>query len=72
MEIDYLNEEYELAIPTGDYETIGGFITANLGRIPLKGESLKIGKFNILIIRSDKTKVSLVKIIVNPDYSDQN
>ncbi len=72
MEIDYLNEEYELEIPAGDYETIGGFVTANLGRIPQKGESAKIGKFNIQILRSDKTKINLVKITINPDYLDQN
>lgn len=69
MEIDYLNEEYDLDIPTGDYETIGGFVTANLGRIPQKGESAKIGRFTILILRSDKTKVNLVKIIINPEIN---
>jgi CBS domain containing-hemolysin-like protein len=72
MEIDYLNEEYDLNIPAGDYETIGGFVTANLGRIPQKGESVKIGKFIVLILRSDKTKVNLVKISINPEFIGQN
>ncbi len=66
IEIDHLNEELELEIPAGDYTTIAGFITSNIGRIPQKGESVKIGRFNILIIRSDNTKISLVKVTIIP------
>ncbi|KAF0152479.1 MAG: putative transmembrane transporter [Ignavibacteria bacterium] len=61
-EIDLLNEEYELKIPEGDYETIAGFIMYKIGRIPVKGESFKIDDFTILILRSDKTKIDLVKL----------
>lgn len=62
VEIDFLNEEYELNIPEGDYETIAGYIMYKIGRIPLKGESFKIDNYTILILRSDKTKIELVKI----------
>jgi CBS domain containing-hemolysin-like protein len=67
IEIDHLNEEYELNIPAGDYATIAGFITASLGRIPQKGETVKIGRFNISILRSDSTKINLVKIVISPE-----
>lgn len=70
VEIDYLNEEYGLRIEEGDYETIAGFITAKLGRIPLKGESFKIGHFSILILKSDKTKIDLIKISIELDAHD--
>ena len=65
-EVDILNEEYELQIPEGDYETIAGFIMFRIGRIPNKGESFTIDNYTILIIRSDKTKIDLVKLTVNP------
>ncbi len=61
-EIDRLNEEFELNIPQGDYETIGGFITANLGRIPKKGETVEIMNFKINILHSDRTKINLIKL----------
>ncbi|MDH7604182.1 MAG: hemolysin family protein, partial [Melioribacter sp.] len=64
VEIDYLNEEHNFGIEEGDYETIAGFITTKLGRIPLKGESFKIDHFSILILKSSKTKIDLLKIIV--------
>ncbi|MEW6006236.1 MAG: hemolysin family protein [Stygiobacter sp.] len=62
VEIDALNEEYDLRIPEGDYETIAGYIMAKIGRIPLKGESFKIDDNQILILRSDKTKIDLIKL----------
>ncbi|MCX7797396.1 MAG: hemolysin family protein [Melioribacter sp.] len=64
VEIDYLNEEYSFGIEKGDYETIGGYITSKLGRIPIKGESFKIDHFTILILKSSKTKIDLLKITV--------
>ena len=70
VEIDILNEEYDLKIPEGDYETIAGFIMYKIGRIPVKGESFKIDNFTIMILRSDKTKIDLVKLTAeqnNPD-----
>jgi len=64
VEIDYLNEEHNFGIEEGDYETIAGYITTKLGRIPIKGESFKIDHFTILILKSSKTKIDLLKIIV--------
>jgi len=64
VEIDYLNEEHNFGIEEGEYETIAGYITTKLGRIPLKGESFKIDHFSILILKSSKTKIDLLKIIV--------
>ncbi|MFH1196512.1 MAG: hemolysin family protein [bacterium] len=64
IEIDYLNSEYELNIPEGDYETIGGYITTNLGKIPQRGDELDINHFKIMVLRSDKTKVDLVKLYI--------
>ncbi len=67
VEVDYINEKYNLKIPTGDYETIGGFITSQIGRIPAEGENLVIDKFNILIVRSAPAKIDVVKLVINPD-----
>jgi CBS domain containing-hemolysin-like protein len=62
VEIDYLNEEFNFSIPEGDYETIAGYITFTLGRIPVKGESFNIDNYSVYIIKSDKTKIDLIKI----------
>lgn len=64
-EIDQINEEYEINIEEGDYETIAGFITSRLGRIPIKGETFKIEHFTITILKADKTRIDLVKLVVD-------
>lgn len=67
VEIDRINEEFDLGFPEGDYETIAGYIISELGRIPVKSEVFSIGQYNFTILRSNKTRVDLVKIIVEPD-----
>lgn len=72
IEIDYLNEEYELNIPDGDYETIAGFITAQIGRFPDKGEKIKINNFDFVILHSSKIKINLLKMFVTPKSNKSN
>ncbi len=61
-EIDFINEEFEIGFPDGEYETIAGFITSQIGRIPVKGEKIIIGKFQIEILFADKVKIELIKV----------
>jgi len=71
VEIDFLNENYELNIPEGEYETIGGLIITHSGKIPLKGEIVKIGRFAFNIIRATNRKIDLVKMIVASSYKQK-
>ena len=67
VEIDFINEKYNLNIAGGDYETIGGFITTKLGRIPAEGENIILDNFNILIVRATPIKIEIIKLIVIAD-----
>lgn len=67
VEVDYLNEEMEFNIPEGDYETIAGFITYKIGRIPKKGESFKMDSYTILILKSDNTKIDMIKLTIDQE-----
>ncbi|MBL1214150.1 MAG: HlyC/CorC family transporter [Ignavibacteriae bacterium] len=65
VEVDFINEEFDLHFPDGDYETLAGYITHSTGNIPEKGDSYKIDHFKILILRADKKKIDLVKVVVD-------
>lgn len=67
VEIDHINEKFELNFPLGDYETIAGFITSHIGRIPKQGESIVIDDYNFLIARADNIRIELLKLVVNKD-----
>jgi len=71
VEIDYINEEFDLRIPEGDYETIGGYLTYKTGRIPLKGEILNLDHFKIVILSSNRTRVELVKLWADPEKLEE-
>ncbi|GAB4300821.1 MAG: hemolysin family protein [Ignavibacteriaceae bacterium] len=64
VEIDFINDKYNIGLPEGNYETIGGFITSATGRIPKQGEVIDIGNFSILIVRADQIKIELVRLTV--------
>jgi CBS domain containing-hemolysin-like protein len=66
VEIDHVNEKYDLKIEEGDYETLAGFITTKLGRIPAQGENVAIENFRIQIVRASAQKIELVKLILLP------
>lgn len=64
-EIDEINEKFRLQIPEGDYTTLGGFITDKLGRIPNAGEKIELENCNIIIEKSSRKRVILVKLILS-------
>lgn len=64
VEIDHINEMFNIDIPVGDFETIAGFIFDNIGRIPISGEVLRIDRFEILIARVNQIRIDLIKLTI--------
>jgi putative hemolysin len=71
IEIDYINEKYNIGIPYGDYETVGGYIIEKIGRIPAQGETLVIDNFKILIARAIPARIDLVRLTVIPENQQE-
>ncbi len=68
-EIDFLNDEYDMDLPVGDYETIAGMIIDKLERIPRRDTKLIIGNWNITIIQATDKRIITVEMkkINNPE-----
>lgn len=67
VEIDYFNEQFEIELPAGEFETLSGFVTSKIGRIPEQGTSFTIeNKFRVNILRADKKRIELLKLTVLP------
>lgn len=70
LEIDYLNEEYNLGFPKEDaYETLGGFIINHTENIPEKDEVLTILNYKITILSVSSSKIDEIhlEILSNQD-----
>jgi len=61
-EIDFLNDEYDMDLPLGDYETIAGMIIDKLERIPRRDTKLAIGSWNIKIIQATDKRIITVEM----------
>ncbi|MBL4774928.1 MAG: CBS domain-containing protein [Mariprofundus sp.] len=63
MHIEELAEGLDIALPQGDYDTVGGWLTARLGRIPQAGEQVKLAGLQIQIIEADPRRISKLRIV---------
>lgn len=61
-EIDYLNEKYNLDIPEGEYDTLGGFILHFNEDIPKVNERIQIPPFEVIILSTNGAKINTVRI----------
>ncbi len=66
LEIERVNELFGLDIPESEeYQTLGGFILAHYQRFPQLNETIKIGKFQIQIVKKRSTKIEQIKLKVS-------
>ncbi len=62
LEIEVLEAHYGLAFDDGEYETLGGLILHVLKRIPIPGESVRIGPLEMKIEAADERSIKKVRI----------
>jgi len=62
LAIDELNETLEWDLPKKDYETVGGLILSQLGRIPRPGEQVAVGPYELSVVDADERRILKVKV----------
>lgn len=62
MHLGEFCEASGIAIAEGDYDTVAGWITTRLGRIPRSGESVSLDGCRIHILQADPRRVARVRI----------
>ena len=62
MSIGEANEEMEIDLPEGDFETVAGFALDVLGHIPTAGERFDHGNLRFEITRMDNLKIEVIKV----------
>ena len=61
-EIDGLNEQYDLQLPTGDYETVAGLVLERLGTIPKPQDEFECDGYRFVVLQSTANRVGAVRI----------
>lgn len=60
--IEDLNEELGTHFSDEDYDTVGGLVMHELGRLPRKGESLELDGMHFTVLRADRRRVHAVRL----------
>jgi CBS domain containing-hemolysin-like protein len=61
LEVDYLNQKYNLSLPESEYyETLGGMIAYNIGQIPQKDEEIELSPYILKIKKVSAKKIERI------------
>jgi CBS domain containing-hemolysin-like protein len=63
LSIEDANEQLELSIPAGEYETIGGFVFGQLGRLPEVGEVVQFGPVEFIVHETDGHRIEKIHLV---------
>ncbi len=68
LHIDELNDVLGIEIPESeDFDTVGGFVFSNLGKVPQIGESLRHENVEFRVLDADTRRINRLQIIVHRD-----
>src|SRR5690606_36013083 len=68
LTVEHLNSEYELNIPEGDYDTLGGYIISITESIPEEGEQIESGPFVFKITKMEQARIVEVEMQTGVDH----
>lgn len=60
-DIEELNELLDIQLPEGEYDTIGGFIMSEIGRIPAAGETVEAEGYRFTVTEMDERRIERVR-----------
>jgi len=70
-EIEVFNKTFGTELPDDDFDTVGGWLAAELGRIPRRGDSISHAGLNITVVGADARRALWLHIQrENPSPSD--
>ncbi len=62
LSIDDLHEEVGLELPDGPYETVAGFMVAELGRLPAQGDTVVVDGARLTVAQMDHRRIARVQV----------
>ncbi len=67
VEIDLINEDFDLELPEGEYETVAGLILERTESIPIAGDVIEIENFQFLVEEATLAKIETVRLYINKE-----
>lgn len=67
--VDEFNEYFNANLSGGEFDTIGGLLMQEFGRLPGRGESCDLGRYRFVVLRADSRRIYLVQLIILPEQA---
>ena len=67
LNLDDFEDETGLALPDGPYETVAGYIVAQLGHVPAIGEAVTYDHHRLVVTELDGRRVARVRVSAGPE-----
>ena len=65
--IDDFNDYFKSALSDEQYDTVGGLVMSELGRMPRRGEVVDHAGFRFVVVRADRRRVDMLSVSQLPD-----
>ena len=62
IRMEDFNDAFESEFDDEDFDTLGGMLSKNLGRLPIAGEKIGIGSFLFKIREANQRKIILIEV----------
>lgn len=64
-EVDEVNEKLNLGIETDDFDTLGGFVFGEIGRLPEEGDEVIYKNLTFRVLSLDKNRIEKLRVIID-------
>ena len=64
--IEDFNEYFECDLADEEYDTVGGLVMHELGKLPRRGEAVEFGGFKFAVVKADKRRIDSLQVQRNP------
>jgi magnesium and cobalt transporter len=65
--IEDFNEFFATKFSDEEFDTIGGLVMSNLGRLPRRGEAFAFGGFDFKVLRGDRRRLDVLRVVTTKD-----
>ncbi len=69
--IEDFNDYFDVELSDEEYDTVGGLIMHELGRLPRRGEQLEFGGFRFRVLRGDRRRIHSVEVVRVPPAAQE-
>jgi CBS domain containing-hemolysin-like protein len=67
--IEEFNEYFGASLADDDYDTVGGLVAQAFGRLPRRGDLVRIGDFEFRVVRATRRRIEALKVVTAHDIA---